>query len=108
MKTNFREAIKEIVLWKNPEAFPAYTKLYIAGFSALLSLPFIGRLKNFSGFEEISMVTVGYLIYKFLLPKFNKDSLAVWTLIYGYFSVFLLILQSVDKPRLVKINGGTT
>lgn len=108
MKTNFIKAIKEIVLWKNPKAFLAYTKLYIAGFSALLSLPLINRLKNFSGFEEISMVTVGVLIYKFLLPKFNKDSLTVWTLIYGYLSVLLLILQSAGKPRPVKTNGGTT
>ena len=107
MSTNFTEAIGKIIFWKNSKAFPAYTKLYIAGFSAFLSLPLIDRLKSFSGSEEISMVAVAILIYKYLLPKFNKDSLTVWTLIYGYLSLLLLILPPIGKSKSINTNGRT-
>ena len=105
METNFRKAIKNVVLWGSPKAFLTYTKLYIAALSAFLSLPLIDGLKNFTGFEEISMVIVGGFVYKVLLPKFNRDSLIVSTLIYGYISLILLIWPSINKFKSVNING---
>lgn len=107
MKTNFIGATKKIILWNDQNAVNTYTKLFVAGFSAFLSLPLINRLKHFSGFEEISMVAVGLLIFKYLLPKFNKDSLSIWTLIYGYLALVLLIFPSANKTKAININGTT-
>lgn len=112
MRTNFREAIEKTILWKNPEAFKTYSRLYIASFSAILSFPLLKILRGFIGeigFEQISAVTVWLMIYKVLLPKFNRDSLNVWTLIYGYFGLFLLTLSSFRISKIKSIIGnGTT
>lgn len=105
MKTNFREALLKVVHWKNPDAFDFYSKVFIASFSALGSLPIIIFLRKFSlsGFEQISLVSIWLLFYYKLLPKLNRDSLAIWTLIYGYIGLLLLL---PGRLRVLYERGG--
>lgn len=106
VKTNFVDAIKSVVLWNRPEAFDHYTRLYIAGFSSILVWRFIGSSVASFGFGEISVVSIGLLIYKKMLPRLNRDSLSVWMLFYGYVSAVLLVFQPVKYGPIKTDDSG--